>query len=1356
MVSIADERATGATDEAASSAASPSATATWDEAASFAAAGAVAASSGADPVADEPAAALSLDAPDPDAEARAAVGAASDADAPAEEHTAAPSSDGTGSAAEARAAAPTLDEVRPLEVSRAAASAVGMANAAGVAGPAAPEAPLDSAAADSGAPVPAPDATGSAEPGPAVAARAALATGTPAADSAATRVADSAAAAGSAGDARRRGDDQAAPQSEPATDAASLAPATEPEQQIADGAPVGDPAPATDAPPTAPAATDAFTETADPALDRPGLGPPSRTVADDGPAAPIVDPARRSETPGQVRRTAPDRAPTPPEARDTPPPDADAWVEPSSDAATARSPSVDLPVARVRTGGSAADSAPSPVEQPLAPAKAGVRVGGAAARRRPGTPLSALTVDQPPPAEGPTTRIAIPDGSAPDGLGFAEEDTHRLDAFPGLEAAGGLELQPPEAAPPVVALPHEAAPAASDRPAPLDGDTLSDGLAIEVASAPAPFDPALVAPRPAADTDPSNLPAAGGSRSAESDGLSPFATIQDMPSDWGQVVPSEGAGQAQRFAATDVAEVPQPAADSALIGVLGPAPGAVDVREVSASEVILAPGDLALGGAVPEHVIEDEVLEAAPPDTGDLGLEEARHSDVARAPLAETIVDTGAHDPTAGFVDMQPPSVQIDPAADLFDPPPDEHALPGSVHAPSPRPTTGSVEVSAPAGGIRPATLATHAPVGADLTADESPTHHDARIPSMRRVRAPSVHRSPAQDSAEAPPAVTVTGVGLDDPQDTVMNRAPAPSYRPTPNEGPRRPAVEREPTGRAPASGDPVARVSAPAAPSRAPAPTSSTPDGVSDRVVGVDLGGRVARVSALEAGVLRFLELDGAPAFGVVIAVLPDGRIVVGNEALEIEARDPARTASVIELLRAVDERMLASDTARRAVARDQHGKHVATIAEHTIELETLLHALFEPFAAALNHQIGEGRTRVIVSVPHELSDRARTMLTDGLKRAGLVVASLVPEPTAILRPYQLAVQGQETVLTVDLGGTHLGVALARRGRDGFFVAESSWHVDMNSHALDRAIAELVLAEAGRAPNSLDPASHVRLMQSVRIARQDLRREATITVEVPAPERGAGGPPFDVVQLPRSRVYQATQSVTDQVVVAARNVLTTAGLHPKTIGALIVAGSGGSFPPVVGALTTMTGREPLHTVPPGDVLALGLAEACADSSSGGRSHRLEALSASVGIGLPGGRFKVLVPAGTKLPTSVSRKNPTTRDDQTTLELTFYQGSGDTVGGSVHLGGITLSDLPKAARGRIVIDVDLYIDREAVMTVTMAEPMSGKKKRLTVATQQTTTDRRSALAKRQSIEDLSGPGRAAGKKGFFGRLFGR
>jgi molecular chaperone DnaK len=586
---------------------------------------------------------------------------------------------------------------------------------------------------------------------------------------------------------------------------------------------------------------------------------------------------------------------------------------------------------------------------------------------------------------------------------------------------------------------------------------------------------------------------------------------------------------------------------------------------------------------------------------------------------------------------------------------------------------------------------------------------------------------------------VSVTGLSLD-PNETEVYPPPTPSARPPPGTGPRRPAVEQ---------------TVAPA-PELEAQPLAVDPTESGAPLIGIDLGGRWVRCALVHEGQVRGLPIDGNPYVPALVAVAPDGRTVVcGMQAMERSLEDPASAASIVELLRAMDDSPIAHPALRSAVGRAPDGRPVATVGGTTFATGDLLYAFFRRMEPSLTALLGQA-PRVVMSVPHELSDAARELVADAARHAGLAVEVLVPEPLAILRAYRAAVQGMETVMTVDLGATHLGIAVARRGRDDFFVVESRWKAEVSAESIDAAVAELGMAELGWREHEVPLATRMELLRGAEQARTDLRRDPHVELPVTLAD-GPGEPArVHVLSIPRSRVYQATQTVTDQVIVAARAALATAGVHPKALGAVILSGSGGVYPPLVGALTTMMGREPLQTVPAAEAVLVGLAELAADRSQTGRAAKPDTLTAAIGIGLPGGRFRALVPAGTKLPTQLTRRQPTVRDAQTEVELTLYQGKSDVVNECEHLGTVAIRDLPRAARGQISVDVEVFVDADAVMAITLSEAYTGKRVQLTVATQQTASQRRAQLAQRPSLTDLSDPSRARGKKGFFNRLFGR
>jgi molecular chaperone DnaK len=334
-------------------------------------------------------------------------------------------------------------------------------------------------------------------------------------------------------------------------------------------------------------------------------------------------------------------------------------------------------------------------------------------------------------------------------------------------------------------------------------------------------------------------------------------------------------------------------------------------------------------------------------------------------------------------------------------------------------------------------------------------------------------------------------------------------------------------------------------------------------------------------------------------------------------------------------------------------------------------------------------------------------------------------------------------------------------RRGRDGFAVASSKIDLSISAASLDERMVQLVLddlARHGSEELARDPEIQRRLLHAAEAARKDIqtKRDQTVELGVSMPE--AGGASGVMVErsfkLPRSRVYQAVEPVVDKVIEVVRAVLGDAGISPRALGAIVLGGAGGAFPSLVQALTALAGKEPAHAHPPSDVIARGLARFDARPAPK-RGERPSSLGAGIGIGLPGGRFRPLIPAGAKLPSKLSRKHATARDDQTELELAVYQGGAEFVKGCVHLGTIALDGIPRAARGDVQVDVDIEVDADAVVSITLSEETSGRKKRLRVASEQTPPERREQL-KRAVVEDLSDPTKAKQKKGLLGRLFKR
>ncbi|MCK6546122.1 Hsp70 family protein, partial [Myxococcota bacterium] len=534
------------------------------------------------------------------------------------------------------------------------------------------------------------------------------------------------------------------------------------------------------------------------------------------------------------------------------------------------------------------------------------------------------------------------------------------------------------------------------------------------------------------------------------------------------------------------------------------------------------------------------------------------------------------------------------------------------------------------------------------------------------------------------------------------------------------------------------------------------------SARAVGIDFGGRSIRIGTLDAsGQLQLLTTAGASFVPALVAVRSDGTLAAGAKARSIFVDDPSRAIAPRTVLRAMKSGAI-DPASKLTNVSVENGRVFVDLGVRTFELGELLTALFAIVRSTIVAQLGDAPVNTIVSIPSDLDPEARTLLKESAKAAKLPIARLVSEPEALIRAYSIDDQPIETMLMVDVGATHVGLAIARRGRDGFAVVGSRWVNEVSATDLDARVVELTLNElatqAGEDHRG-DPSARIKLLEAAERARMDIRRSQIVELKVSlaAPGGAANVGVERTIKLSRGRIYQVTEDAIRQILAKVQELLREVGVHPRALGAVVLAGSGGLYPPLVQALQALTQKDPLASLSPAHVFALGLARVGSVLERSEIAKRPDSLSASIGIELPGGRFRPLIRAGEQLPIRLSRKHATTRDNQTEIELELYQGEGETVRSCTHLGKITLTGVPKGPRGTVQIDLQIDVDMDEVATVALSHQASGHRVERVYATKQTPDQRRTALAaQRAAMDAAESKDKPAQKKGLLSRLLGR
>ncbi|MEQ9498511.1 MAG: TIGR02266 family protein [Deltaproteobacteria bacterium] len=543
------------------------------------------------------------------------------------------------------------------------------------------------------------------------------------------------------------------------------------------------------------------------------------------------------------------------------------------------------------------------------------------------------------------------------------------------------------------------------------------------------------------------------------------------------------------------------------------------------------------------------------------------------------------------------------------------------------------------------------------------------------------------------------------------------------------------------------VVRARGPQAPSRA------------QRVVGIDFGGQWVRMGVIENSELDLIPAAASAYIPALVATRKDGSLVTGVKARALVLDDPRRGTSPRSVLQAIEKGKIPPGRAGALnVIGSEDGEVKLRLGDHVVDLQDVLVTYFTFLRDAIKQHLGTDTFSVAMLVPDRLDPSARKMLEAACKTSRLDVAQFVEESQAMLSAYNLRERPMKSVLLIDVGMTHVGIQVAKRNAEKFDIVASRWDDKLSAGAFDDRVVQLTLdeleAQAGE-DHQADRAARLRLKEAVEHARMDIRRAASVELKVtlPAPGGASGVVVERSIKLPRSRIYQVTEDVVLEICVAVQEVLRDAGIDPRNLDATVLAGSGGTFPPLIEALTNLTQQEPMHSIPPAHVFAMGLAKSSAGIERAEVAGQANTLSASIGFGLPGGRFRPILQAGSKLPITIAKSYPTTKDGQTDVELKFYQGDAEFVRTCTYLGELTLTGLPRAIRGEVRIDLELSVAADGILSIRLGEKTNGVQNRLQVATAQTPQERRRALAARKPAVAQEPPQKTGG---FFKRLFGR